>query len=298
MTLDFDIVDPHHHLARLELGYPWLGQDAPTDRYHGDDRALRRDYALADYRADVADLPIVASVHIENGAGDPRVEARWIDEVIREHSPLPATQVAKADLSTIDAVELLEELAAIPSVRGIRHILNWHPDPRFSHTDRPGIMRAPAWREAFARLEPLGLSFDLQVFGSQLLEAAALARDFGDTRIVLDHLGMPAGRDDETLAEWRRGLDDIASCPNVVVKVSAIGTTDQKWTIESLRRVVAPTIDAFGPDRVMFASNFPVDGLYSTMTALYKAFDELTAAFTRSERKLMFAGTARTFYRL
>lgn len=298
MTFDFDIVDAHQHFARLDLGYPWLGPDAPIDRYHGDDRALRRNYSVADYRADIASLPIVASVHIENGAGDPLVEARWIDEVISAHAPLPAAQVAKADLSATGAEGVLEKLAQIPSVRGIRHILNWHPNPRFTHTDRPGIMGEPAWRAAFARLEPLGLSFDLQVFSPQLVEAAELARDFAGTRIVLDHLGMPPGRDEQTLAEWRHGMAAIAACPNVVVKVSAIGTIDQHWSVASLREVVAPTLDLFGPERVMFASNFPVDGLYSTMTDLYVAFDELTSSFDRSEREAMFAGTAQSFYRL
>ncbi len=94
MTFDVPLIDAHHHLAWLDLGYPWLGAEAPVDRYHGDDRALRRDYAIEEYRADSEGLPLVASVHVENGAADPLAEARWIGEVIAAHGPIPAVHVA------------------------------------------------------------------------------------------------------------------------------------------------------------------------------------------------------------
>ena len=298
MTLDIPVIDAHQHFARLSLGYPWLAADAPIDRYHGDDRGLRRDYFVEDYAVDRAELPIVASVHVENGAADPLAEARWIGGLIARHSPFPSVHVARADLAAPEAPALLEELAAMTHVRGIRHILNWHPDPRFTHTARPGIIAQPQWRRSFARLAGLGLSFDLQVFADQLPEAAALAGEHPETTIVLDHAGMPIGRDTAYLATWRRGIDEVARHPNVSVKISALGTTDHTWTTESLAPVVRGTIDAFGPDRVMFASNFPVDGMYSTMTALYDAFDRLTAEFSDAERRLMFGGTAARVYRI
>ncbi|WP_295779706.1 amidohydrolase family protein [uncultured Microbacterium sp.] len=298
MTFDVPLIDAHHHLARLDLGYPWLRAEAPVDRYHGDDRALRRDYAIEEYRADSEGLPLVASVHVENGAADPLAEARWIGEVIAAHGPIPAVHVARAELSAPGADELLDQLGAMAHVRGIRHILNWHPDVRWSHTDRPHIMTEPLWRRRFATLAERGLSFDLQVFGDQLAEAARLAADHPGNSIVLDHAGMPAARDAEYLRRWRSGLAEIARCENVTVKVSAIGTTDHRWSVASLAEIVVPTIDAFGPDRVMFGSNFPVDGLYSSLSALYAAFDEITSRYTRSERAAMFSGTAARTYRI
>lgn len=296
MTIDVPIIDAHHHLTRLALGYPWLGSDAPTDRYHGDDRALRRDYAPADYRADVGNLPVVGSVHIENGAADPLAEARWIGEVIATHCPVPAVHVARADLSAQGVGELLDEFGDMPHVRGIRHILNWHSDHRWTHTDRPHIMTEPTWVRAFATLAPRGLSFDLQVFASQLPEATRLASAHPDTVIVLDHAGMPTSRDPEVLRTWRTDLAALARCENVSVKLSAMGTTDHRWTVASLRDVIAPTIEIFGPDRVMFGSNFPVDSLYSTLADLYAAFDESTAEFSPTERRAMFGGTAARVY--
>lgn len=298
IVIDVPVVDPHHHLARLDLGYPWLAPDAPTDRYHGDDRQLRADYLIAQYRRDARHLPMVGSVHIENGASNPLEEARWIGSIIAEHAPIPAAHVARADLSSPEVVSALEELADMPHVRGIRHILNWHPDPRVSHTPRPGIINEPAWRSSFARLSGLGLSFDLQVFPEQLGDAAQLASDFPETTIVLDHLGMPLARDVDYLKSWTAGIRALAERENVSMKISAVGTTDHEWTADSIRPLVDAAVQAFGPQRAMFASNFPVDGMYSTLTELYSAFSKITSGYSRDERADMFGRTASRFYRL
>ncbi len=296
--IDVPVVDAHHHLAQLALGYPWLAADAPTDRYHGDDRQLREDYLIEQYRADTSQLPLVASVHIENGAADPIAEAEWIGTVIGTHAPVPAVHVARADLSSTDAARQLEQLASMPHVRGVRHILNWHPDPSVSHTPRPGIILEPKWRRTFALLAGLNLSFDLQVFAHQLMDAAHLAGDHPETQIILDHAGMPLGRDADALRAWAAGLRIVAQHQNVSVKISAIGTTDHRWTQTSITPIVVEAIEAFGPDRVMFASNFPVDGMYSTLPDLYRAFAAATAGFSRDERAQMFGRTAARVYRL
>jgi len=90
----------------------------------------------------------------------------------------------------------------------------------------------------------------------------------------------------------------VAAQPNTTVKISALGTNDHRWTVDSIRRIVLDTIDVFGPSRCMFASNFPVDGLYSTLGELYQAFDTITGGLTPAERADLFAGTARRVYRI
>ena len=90
----------------------------------------------------------------------------------------------------------------------------------------------------------------------------------------------------------------FAAEPNTTVKISALGTNDHHWTVDSIRRIVLDTIDVFGPSRCMFASNFPVDGLYSTLGTLFAAFDGITAGLGHGERADLFAGTARRFYRI
>jgi predicted TIM-barrel fold metal-dependent hydrolase len=292
---ELEIVDAHHHLTDLDRrSYPWL-EGPVIARYHGDDAALRRNYLLDDYLADVGDYLLIGSVHIENGAADPIAEAGWIDTVHTERG-LPSVHVAGVSLLHPAAPSELERLAAIPSTRGVRDILNWHHDPVYTHRDRRDIISNPVWRKNFARLQPCGFSFDLQVFPSQLLEAAELAATFPGTRIILDHAGMPIGRDPQAMHEWRTGMKAVATNPNVFVKISALGTNDHRWSAESLKPFVIETIDIFGPERTMFGSNFPVDSLYSSFSRLYETFDELTSDFSASERQALFSRTAMTAY--
>ncbi len=295
--LDFEIIDAHHHLCEFSQSYPWLEGLAEPFRYHGDDRPIRRSYLLEDYLADTEGYKLAGSVHIENGASDPLWEADWVQSV-HEDNGLPSVQVAKADLAGSGAQSRLERLAAIPTVRGIRDILNWHADPRYTHTARPDLITDPAWLKGFSHLSTLGLSFDLQVFPAQLHQAARLAADHPDTLIILDHAGMPIDRGPESLRFWREGMQKMADQPNVVTKISALGTNDHTWTTESIRQIVLETIEVFGPDRTMFGSNFPVDSLYSSFSALYTAFDEITKSMSIHERRQMFAETARRTYSL
>ncbi|OUE09661.1 Amidohydrolase [Clavibacter michiganensis] len=293
---DLRIIDAHHHLTDLSRSYPWLEGPAVA-RYHGDDRPLRRDYDVDDYLEDAHDVTLLASVHVENGAADALAETAWIDRLARERR-VPTVHVAHVSLLDPDAARQLEEHASYAVTRGIRDILNWHPDPVYTHRDRDGIMQDPAWLAAFGRLEGLDLSFDLQVFPSQLHDAAALAARFPGTRIVLDHAGMPIGRDAESVAGWRAGMRAVAAESGVTVKISALGTNDHAWTPESIRPFVLDTLDAFGADRTMFGSNFPVDGLYSTYSELYAAFDALTSGLSADERAAVFSGTADRAYRI
>ncbi|WP_051039620.1 amidohydrolase family protein [Microbacterium sp. B24] len=296
-----DVIDAHHHLCALSAAsYPWLEGTAPA-RYHGDDLPLRRDYLLPDYLADAAGLDalgmrLVGSVHVENGAADPLWESRWVDGIIASED-VPRVQVAKVDLATPDAEETIARHAALSSVRGVRDILNWHADPFYAHRDRPDLLTDDAWLRGFSALAAHGLSFDLQVFPDQLAEAASLAARFGDTAIVLDHAGMPIDRSPAGLSRWRTQLSVFAAEPNTTVKISALGTLDHNWTTDSIRRIVRETIDVFGPQRCMFASNFPVDGLYSSFTALFAAFDEITSDLDDADRRALFAGTAARIYR-
>jgi predicted TIM-barrel fold metal-dependent hydrolase len=293
VTIDF--VDSHHHLTDLSRSYPWLERSGPFP-YHGDDTSIRRSYFVDDYLADVGDNRLLGSVHVENGAADSRAETVWIDEVIHARG-VPSVQVAKADLLDPEGARELEWLTTIESVRGIRQILNWHDDPRYSHTDRPDIISDPVWLKNFARLAPLGLSFDLQVFPSQLRQAAALAERHPETTIILDHAGMPIGRDAASIAQWHAGMVAVAAQPNVWVKISALGTNDHHWTTETLRPFVLDTLELFGAERCMFGSNFPVDSLYSTLQQLIDAYVEITSDLTTAERESFFVTAATRAYR-
>ena len=295
--LDLDIVDAHHHLWDMSMSYPWLQEAAGRLKVHGEDSAIRKNYLVDDFLHDAEPFRLAASVHVDAGAADPVAEAVWLQHVADE-SGHPQGIVAAARLDAENIGEVLERLAALPNVRGVRHILNWHPDPSLTYTDRNDLIRDPAWLAGYARLAVHGMSFDLQVYPAQLVEAARLAGDHPGVPVVLNHAGMPLGRDEQALDEWRSGLRALAAQPNTAVKISGLGMTDHRWTVESLRPLILDAIEVFGPDRAMFASNFPVDSLYSTYTELYDAFDVITADFSPAERHALFADTARRVYRL
>ena len=156
----------------------------------------------------------------------------------------------------------------LPNTRGIRQILNVHEKKLFDYMGRH-IMREPRWRENFALLRRHDLSFDLQLYPSQMEEAAALARAHADTQFIVNHAGMFVDR--TAWPDIARGATACArwpACPNVAVKISGLAMFDQQWTVESLRPYVLETIDTFGVERAMFASNFPVDRLFGTYEAL------------------------------
>jgi predicted TIM-barrel fold metal-dependent hydrolase len=293
------VVDAHHHLWDLHgsIRYPWLHDPVDPDRFTGDDSAIRVDYGVREFLADVGSVPLVGSVHIDAGAVDSLAEARWL-EGLQAASGLPTVIVASCDLADPEAPALLEELASMQSVKGIRHILNWHEDAHWTYVTDPDLMDSGSWRANFARLAPLGLSFDLQVYPHQLMAAARLAADFPDTTIVLNHTGMPERLDAEHVEVWSAGIEALAARPNTYAKVSGIGMTVHPWTVATIRPLVRRVYETFGPSRTAFASNFPVDSLYSTYEELYASFDECTADLSESERADMFAGTAVRAYRM
>jgi predicted TIM-barrel fold metal-dependent hydrolase len=296
-VLDLDITDAHHHLWDLNNHYPWLQESAGRLQVHGDDRAIRRDYLLSDFLADIGGLPVRRSVHVDAGAADPLAEVAWLQAIADNHG-YPHGIVARAVLDDPGIDRLLEQLAGYRNVRGVRHIVNWHEDPALTFTTQPDLLTSPAWRRGFALLERFGLSFDLQLYPHQFPEATELAMDFPGVQVVLNHTGMPLGRDKEALEQWRRGMAELSKAPNVAVKISGLGMTDHHWTVESVRPYVLGAIELFGPERSMFASNFPVDKLYSSYSTLYSAFDELTSSFSRPEREQLFSKSAERIYRL
>jgi predicted TIM-barrel fold metal-dependent hydrolase len=295
-----EIVDPHHHLWDLDNHhYSWL-QDEPADaKVCGDTTPIRRSYLLEDFLADARDVRLTKSVHIENGwsSGDPVDETRWL-QTIADHDGFPHGIVAYAALESATVKSDLERHAEFGNVRGIRQILNWHPDPKKTFVDRADYLVDADWQRGFRLLARYNLSFDLQIYPSQMRDAARLAHANPDVQIVLDHAGMPLERTATGVTEWQCGMRLLAKSPNVFAKISGLGMLDWTWTVETIRPWVLQTIDVFGPSRCMFASNFPVDKLYGDYTSLWTAFAEIVSTYTSQEQFDLFSGTATRVYRL
>ena len=297
MTINFPIIDAHHHFWDPRTNYhPWLRDTPPVPFRYGDYSALKRRYLAAEYFADAAPLNVVKTVYIETewDPADAAREMRYVDQLRRE-SGFPSVAIAQAWLERDDCATLLAQHAQYDFVRGIRH------KPRANKSARdaaPGGMTDPAWRAGYARLTPNGLHFELQTPWWHLFEAAQLARDFPDTLIVLNHTGLPADRSVEGITGWKRAMQIFAACPNAAVKISGIGQAGEPWTVEANRDIVLTTIDLFGAQRCMFASNFPVDGLCASYQTIFNGFDAIVAHFSDAERRGLFHDNAVRFYRI
>ncbi|MGE0717478.1 MAG: amidohydrolase [Alphaproteobacteria bacterium] len=292
---DLTIVDAHHHFWDAERNYhPWLRDQPPIPFRYGDYSTIRRRYLEPDYLADARNWRIAGSVYVETewDPGDALGEMAYVAE-LRRGGGLPSVAVAQAWLDRDDAASLLERLAAIDFVRSVRH----KPRANASPSDgRPGGMADPRWRAGFAELARRGLRFDLQTPWWHLGEAVDLAHAFPDTRIILNHTGLPADRSPAGISGWKRAMADLALCPNVAVKISGIGVRGEAWTVAANRGIVLTTIDLFGTDRCMFASNYPVDGLCASWDAILGGFDAITADFSPAERDRLFGSNAVAIY--
>ena len=300
MASDLRIVDPHVHLWDLSRArYGWLQDDPLPNNPAGDMSGVaNRDYLLDDYRADTAGWRVDKIVHVECGLpiGEQLAETDWL-QAMADEEDAPQGIVAGADLLDPDLDALLEAHAARPNVRGIRQIVCWHADPLKTYTDRD-LLRDPTWVSGLAKLTRHGLSFDLQLYPSQMATAAIVASRLPDVPMIVNHAGLPTDRDEAGMARWRTGLRLLAAQPQIAIKISGLGITDRAWTMESLRPIVLECIEAFGIQRCMFASDFPVERVHGTFDAFFSAFDAITAGFSETERDRLFAANAEAIYRI
>ncbi len=294
------LIDAHHHFWDIGMGkHAWLLPQPGREMVFGDPSPLYRNYLPADLAADARRQNLAASVHIEAGwdRSDPIGETAWLTELAGAHG-LPTALVVYAPLDDSRAGEILEAQCACPLVRGVRFILSWHEDPNKSFVPRSDYMQDRQWLEGFALLERYGLSFDLMLYPGQMAEAARLAARFPETPILVNHAGSPADRDAEGMARWRRGLRALAAEPNVRIKISDLVAYDHHWTIESLRPIVLECIEAFGTERAMFASDFPVAGLHATYDQVFESFKTIVADLTPEEQRRLFHDNAGRDYRI
>jgi len=321
------IVDPHHHLVeRPETGRYLLPELlADTGSGHNIVATVYLEW-LSMYRAaGSAEMRPVGEIEFANGVAAMAASGGY------GKTQVCAGIVGYADLSLGGAVEkvLQAEIAAGGGqvgqpgggrFKGIRYISATHPDQSAwgSPTLRPeGMLVDPKVREGFAVLGKLGLTFDAWCYHTQLGELIDLARAFPDQRIVLDHvggaigLGRYKGKRDEVFAEWSGRIKELATCPNVHIKLGGLGMRmfgfdvheqtepPSSATLAGLWRPYIETcIAAFGPERAMFESNFPVDKGSGSYQVFWNAFKRIAAGAGASEKAALFSGTATRFYGL
>ncbi|YBV93977.1 amidohydrolase (plasmid) [Phyllobacteriaceae bacterium JZ32] len=295
---DIAIIDPHFHLWDLETNYyPWLSDGVKPSAF-GDYTAINKTYLIGDFLADAKNQKLVKAVHLDVGFDpkNPAGETKWLQGIADKHG-FPHGIVGYADLSKPDVGDLLDEHMQYANFRGIRQSMNYHADTAKTYLTAPEVSRTAEWRRGFRELARRGLSFDLQLYYWQMEEFLELARDFPDVQIVLNHTGMQVDGPSH-FEGWRKAMKTLAQAPNAACKISGLGMGDWTWTTESIRPYVEEAIAAFGVERAMFASNFPVDKLFSSYDVIWNAFKEITQGYSSMERSALFHDNAQRFYRL
>ncbi|APR51279.1 amidohydrolase [Sphingomonas koreensis] len=293
------LVDPHVHLWDLaHIRYPWLTGPFDTDNPNGSVERIAVDYPLDAYLADAQQWDVRGIVHIDAGAdpADALKETQWL-QAMADTRGMPSGIVAFAALDDPQVETLLSAHVEHANVCGIRHIVNWHPDPARSYSSAD-VTTTSAWMRGFGLLKKFDLSFDLQAYPGQFAHLAALIAKHPDTQVILNHTGMAIPGDADGWETWRRGMAAFAALPNVAVKISGMGFTWRPWDVDRARAYVLETIDLFGTDRAMFASNFPTDKLFGSFDTHFDAYDAITADFGVEERAALFGGNANRIYRL
>jgi L-fuconolactonase len=313
---DLPIVDPHHHLWQRP-GNPYYLPELIADTSTGHN--------------------IVATVFVEcramyrkDGPDDRKSlgETEFVNGIAAQSASggYGKTQACLGIVGNVDmrferAKAALEAHVALAGGRfkGIRNVSPWHASGIRASTATPpeGLLRDAAFRRGFAALGQLGLSFDAWLLHTQIDDVIDLARAFPGTTIILDHVGGPIGigpyegKRKEAFAEWQPKIKELARCPNVVVKLGGLAMhlsgfdfperpkpPSSTELAEAWKPYIDVCIQAFGPERSMFESNFPVDKGMCSYPVLWNAFKRLASGFSAAEKTAMFRGTASKVYKL
>ena len=317
---ELPIIDPHHHLWHTEHRGKYFLPELLADIGGGHNivstvflecQAMFRATGPAEMKpvGEVEFVNGIAAMSASGGYGNCRVA-----EAIIGHADLTIGARVR------DVLEA-EMAVAGGRFRGIRYGVSWDPNPVIqNHVSRivpPDQLTDPKFRDGFGQLAKLGLSFESWQYHPQLPGAIDLARAFPDTTIILNHVGGVlgvgpyAGRRQEILASWRRDISELAKSPNVNVKLGGLGMTSFGFGFEDLdappsseelatawRPYIEHCIEAFGPERCMFESNFPPDKQSCGYTELWNAFKIISRNASAAEKKALYNGTAARVYRM
>jgi L-fuconolactonase len=280
------VVDAHVHMwdpSRTDW-YPYLSH--PPEGGPGDASRMYRRFDVDTYRAESAKWNVEKFVNVAAATG-----AHSVDETIDLDSEAAARGGPDAIIgglppaeTAVQAIEFLDRQMAAPRFRGVRPM--------------GGLDRPVPEAEVIRALQERGLIFELMAHPDQLRPAAEALEGFDELTVVVEHTGWPRSISDDERILWGVGIDALANLGgNVVCKLSGLAMPLQSVRVDAFAPWIDHAIEAFGVDRCMFASNFPVDSMYGTFDELYATFNELTADLDGESRMKLFATNAERVYR-
>jgi L-fuconolactonase len=317
---DLAIVDPHHHLWPTAEAADDDSED-PLWSYINSGFSRKPTYLLEDLAADVsAGHDIRATVYMEAGSmyrqSGPEPfrstgEVEFAVGVATNGAPGPtnicAGIVGFVDLRLTEADEVLA--AHVQAGKGrYRGVRNESSSGLSTPVDDSYLLRDKRFREGFALLAPMGLSFDAFLRPHQVGALTELARAFPDTQIVLDHAGVAATatvNDESAFDAWRDAMSILSDCPNVAIKIGGLGGPDshgETATMEQLAEIWRPyivtSIELFGVDRCMFESDYPASAGVADYVTIWNVFKQVASGASASEKAALCSGTASQIYRI
>jgi L-fuconolactonase len=272
-------VDSHQHFWRYSPEeYPWIQADWP----------IRRDFLPDDLGPALRACGLDGCVAVQ--ARQNLTETRWLLRLADE-SPMIMGIVGWVDLRSPRVEEQLAEFATHPKFVGVRHVVQDEPDPRF--------MLGKEFQRGIARLAAFGLTYDILIFPGQLAAAVELVRGFPDQPFVLDHLAKPPIRDG-AVSPWREHIQELAASPNLMCKVSGLVTEARwhAWQGHDLRPYLDIVFEAFGPDRLMFGSDWPVALLAASYDQVFTLVGDYLKQNGDGAEEKVFGLNAARFYDL
>jgi predicted TIM-barrel fold metal-dependent hydrolase len=218
--------------------------------------------------------------------------------LIADAQGFPHAITGFADLAKPDVAATLDAMQPYPRLKGIRQQLHWHKNPSYRFASRPDVVASEEWRRGLKLLEPRNLLFELQVFTSQMASGAELARAFPQTTFVLQHAGMLEDTSDAGRTAWRKGMRQLADCPNVLVKLSALGTFVHRATLADIQPIVSDTVTLFGAARCLWGSNFPIEKIWTDYATVAGNIRQAVAHLPVGDQRQILSETAARLYRL
>ena len=273
-------IDAHQHFWQLgRFDYGWL--DAPQLN------AIRRSYLPDDLRPLLETQGVQYSIFVQTQHNE--AETQWVLDLAETH-PFIAGVVGWVDLTDPDLEASLERLVAEPKFVGVRHVTHDEPDDDF--IVRPDVLRG------LGLLEKFGIPFDLLFYVRHLRHALTIARHCPELALVVDHLAKPPIKYGTTDA-WEAVFREVARVPTIFCKISGLVTEAdwEGWRTEDLRPYTDIALDAFGPERCMFGSDWPVCELAASYEQVFQAAQRVTDQLSTAERAHVFGQTATRFYR-
>lgn len=279
------LVDTHQHLWDLDrFNLPWVEPGS----------ILARSHRLADYLRAADGCGIARAIYMEVDVhpAQQRAEADAIIELCESRKGPTVAAVIAGRPESEGFQAAIAPFCRQPIIKGVRRLLHRDNTP-------PGYCLAPNFIRSIGWLGDQGLRFDVCVRPIELADAAKLMAACPQTRFVLDHCGN-ADLQATDRSAWQRGIEMVAARPNVVCKVSGFIASAKpgEWTVEQLAPVVNHVLDSFGPDRVMFGSDWPVCNLSASLREWVDALRTIVQDRTEAAQRKLFAENAIRFYDL